>query len=189
MENKEYLLRTKKLIQNFEKLNHYSWTGSDYLLELCVQVGHLSDVIAKGSVAVPSEPFRELYSIGDELSDILLQLISFEICMGHHKNNEEAFFLPPQVDLSRSEDIENELRCLYIYLGRLADSYLREEKHKQAQNKVDENAYMTELCKWIKEKIYRIGIGYGIEINAAYGAMLDDTELYLKNKLGNQYEM
>lgn len=177
------------MVRNFDKLNGYCWTGYDYLLELCVQVGHLSDLIVKGSTTIPSEPFRKLYSIGDELSDILLQLISFEIFMGHYKNNEKALFLCPEENMSQNQDTEDKLSFLYIYLGRLMDSFLRGEKHKQAQNKVDENSYMDELCVRMKEVIYSIGSDYGIEISEAYGTMLSDAEKYLMNKLGRQYEV
>ena len=68
------------LVQGFDKTKEKKWEAKDYLNELYVQVGHVYNVLYSNSYV--NEKGRKIDNLGDELSDVLLQLIN----LGHLLN-------------------------------------------------------------------------------------------------------
>ena len=63
-----------KLCKDFESTKEKKWGPLLYLNELYVQVGHVYNIINKQKYI--SEPNRVFNNMGDEISDILLQLVN-----------------------------------------------------------------------------------------------------------------
>lgn len=69
-----YYKKAIKLSNDFSITRDYEWTPLLILNELSIQVGHIYN-IAYQSEAV-NEPNRVFSNLGDELSDVFLQLIA-----------------------------------------------------------------------------------------------------------------
>lgn len=63
-----------KLVNDFDITKNKKWEVKDYLNELYVQIGHVFNVLYNDEHV--NEENRNINNLGDELSDVLLQLIS-----------------------------------------------------------------------------------------------------------------
>ena len=63
-----------KLVSDFDITKNKEWNPRDYLNELYVQLGHVYNVLFANEDI--NESKRKIDNLGDELSDVLLQLIN-----------------------------------------------------------------------------------------------------------------
>ena len=63
-----------KLVSDFDITKSKKWEASDYVQELLVQVGHVYTVLDQDDEV--KENKRIINNLGDELADVLLQLIN-----------------------------------------------------------------------------------------------------------------
>lgn len=83
-----YYSKAQKLSNDFSMTRDFEWTPLVILNELAVQLGHIYNIIYQNETI--NEPGRIFNNLGDELSDVFLQLIaladSMSIDMYHIKS-------------------------------------------------------------------------------------------------------
>ena len=83
-----YYNKAQKLSNDFSITRDFEWTPLVILNELAVQLGHIYNIIYQNEAI--NEPGRIFNNLGDELSDVFLQLIaladSMSIDMYHIKS-------------------------------------------------------------------------------------------------------
>lgn len=83
-----YYSKAQKLSNDFSMTRDFEWTPLVILNELAVQLGHIYNIIYQNETI--NEPGRIFNNLGDELSDVFLQLIaladSISIDMYHIKS-------------------------------------------------------------------------------------------------------
>lgn len=165
-----YYQKALKLSVDFSITRDFDWTPLLILNELSVQVGHVYNIIYQNPAV--DEPQRAFNNMGDELSDVFLQLITLadalNIDLYHIKN------LPPVT--------EDSWFALPILLGQLNEAVM--EKFGYRFNKPRSGFTTTE--QFIEDRIlrlfvvgYRIAQKYQLSIEREFELMLDDANQFL----------
>ena len=68
-----------KLSYDFGKTRDHDWSPMVILNELAIQIGHVYNIIYSSDAV--NEPNRQFTNMGDEFSDVLLQLIALSASM------------------------------------------------------------------------------------------------------------
>lgn len=166
-----YYEKARKLSDDFSITRDFDWTPLLILNELAIQVGHIYN-IAYSSEAV-NEPNRAFTNLGDELSDVLLQLIaladSMNINMYHIK------------DLKPIK--EDDWLAFPVLFGQLNEAVM--EKYGFRFNKPRSGFKTTD--EFIENRIlrlfditYQIALKYNLDIEKEFQLMLDDANAFLK---------
>lgn len=166
------------LKNKFRMIEIKDWDSLTVVSELTVQIGHIFNVFIKDSEV--AENNRSFNNLGDELSDVLLQLtylIYLEEC--HiNKKDIEAF----------SEFDYSNIVSLPILLGQLHEALL--EKYEYRFDKPREG--FKNLNDFIKDRILRIylivfnfAINNNIDLNNEFEKMNQDASNFIMRKLND----
>lgn len=160
-----------KLSNDFSITRDYEWTPLLILNELSIQVGHIYN-IAYQSEAV-NEPNRSFSNLGDELSDVFLQLIALADSM-----NIDMYNIRNLKPLKESDWL-----AFPILFGQLNEAVM--EKFGYRFNK-PRSGFQT-LDEFIENRIlrlfditYQIAEKYHLDIENEFSLMLDDANAFLK---------
>lgn len=158
-----------KLKKGFKKTEEKEWNVITVLLELGVQIGHVFDL--KCNSTDLKENKRNIDNIGDEISDILLQILY----LGFLENvdfNKEIKFHYSNID------------GLIVLYGQLIEAVMEEESYRF---KKERNGFENRL-EFIKDRIlkmYILTINYSAKINidviTEFKKMKEDAEGFLRN--------
>lgn len=167
------------LKEKFKEVEDNEWNSLTVMLELGVQLGHVHNIYTKNQSIDESE--RHFDNLGDELSDVLLQLTYLSYL--EHINFEnlsmyEKFHCASSVQL-------NALSVLY---GQLSEALMEKYGYRFAKPK---NGF-DDLDCFIKDRIMRmfliifsIAKENNIDMNEEFDRMNEDARNFLSKKLQN----
>ena len=160
-----------KLENDFNITKAKKWNPQIYLNELYVQVGHVYNVLYSDSNI--NENKRNISNLGDELSDVILQLINLANALN--------------IDLYEIKYFENfnysDLNGISILLGQLTEVIMEENDCRFKKNRDGfDNSYA-----FVKDRIFKLFIiafkiaeYYNLDMNKEFQLMLDDANGFLK---------
>lgn len=166
-----YYKKAIKLSNDFGITRDFDWTPLLILNELSIQIGHIYN-IAYQSEAV-NEPNRAFTNLGDELSDVFLQLIALADSMN--------------IDMYDIKDLkplkEDDWLAIPVLFGQLNEAIM--EKYGFRFNKPRSGFATTD--DFIKNRIlrlfditYQIALKYNLDIETEFDLMLQDANAFLK---------
>lgn len=161
-----------KLCKDFESTKEKKWGPLLYLNELYVQVGHVYNIINKQKYI--SEPNRVFNNMGDEISDILLQLVNLA---------ESLNIDMMEIKTIKTSKISN-INALPVLLGQLSEILMEEFGYRFRKERCTyNNSY-----DFVKERIFKMFIityNYAkknnLDISNEFQLMLDDANNFLNS--------
>lgn len=166
-----YYQKAIKLSNDFSITRDFEWTPLLILNELSIQVGHIYN-IAYQSEAV-NEPNRSFQNLGDELSDVFLQLIALADSM---KIN--------LYDITELKEFKEDSWLAFpVLFGQLNEAVM--EKYGYRFHRKRDGFENTD--DFIKNRIcrlfyitYQIAEKYNLDIEQEFSLMLDDANGFLQ---------
>lgn len=160
-----------KLVSNFDITKSKEWDPKDYLNELYVQLGHVYNVLFESEEV--NENKRKIDNLGDELSDVLLQLINLAKVLN--------------IDMYGIKEYKNykydELNGMTILLGQLTEAIMEMYECRFKKNRVDFNTSYD----FVKDRLYklfiityRISKKYNLNMIKEFDDMLNDANGFLE---------
>ncbi len=145
-----------------------AWDGLTVLNELCVQIGHVATIVNSSKLL---ENGRRIDNLGDEVSDILLQLM--------------IYIYIEKMDDFKIKDInvkEYELTDLLVPFGQLNEIAMEEYGYKFEKPRegfATSREFVIEKVNQMFYIILNFCHNNGIDINYEYQAMLNDANRFL----------
>lgn len=169
---KNYYDKAIKLNNDFSITRSFEWTPLLILNELHIQVGHIYNIVYKSEAV--NEKNRDFNDMGDEISDVFLQLIALSDSMN--------------IDLYHIEKLkklkEENWLSLPILLGQLNESIMEKYGYRFPKERV---GFKT-LDLFIENRILRIfditcqiAEKYNLDIEKEFDKMLKDANNFLNN--------
>ena len=167
-----YYQKAVQLSKDFSITRNYEWTPLLILNELSVQVGHIYNIIYQSEAV--NESNRVFSNLGDELSDIFLQLITLADSMN--------------VDMYKIKELnclkEDNWFAFPILFGQLNEAIM--EKYGYRFNKprkgfsTIEDFFENRILR-LFDITYQIAEKYNLEIEREFFLMLNDAYTFLEN--------
>ncbi len=166
-----------KLVRDFNITKNKEWNPSDYLNELYVQLGHVYNVLFSNDNFNESE--RKIDDLGDELSDVLLQLINLANILN--------------IDMCGINEYKDykceEINGMNILLGQLTESIMETYECRFKKSRVDFNTSYD----FIKDRLYKLFIiafniskHYNLDMIKEFNKMLKDANNFLDRFRSNK---
>lgn len=160
-----------KLVSDFDITKSKAWDPQIYLNELYVQLGHVYNVLFANDKV--NETQRKIDNLGDELSDVLLQLINLAKIL-----NIDMY------DIKELEDYEyNNLNGISILLGQLTEAIM---EMNECRFKKDRIGFDTSY-DFVKDRLFKLFIityniskVYKLDMIKEFNDMLKDANGFLK---------
>lgn len=163
--------KARKLSDDFSITRDFDWTPLLILNELSIQVGHIYNIVYQSEAV--NEPNRSFNNMGDELSDVFLQLIALADRM-----NIDMYHIKELKPLQ-----EDSWLSFPVLFGQLNEAVM--EKYGFRFNKPRYGFQTTD--DFIENRIlrlfditYQIAIKYNLDIETEFQLMLDDANAFLK---------
>lgn len=164
------------LKNKFKKIEKNEWDSLTVLVELNVQIGHVFNVLNHNEY-VDEKNRTWITNMGDELSDILLQ-ISYLI---HLENI--------TIDLDNYKDYKyDNLDGISILYGQLSEALLEKYNYRFTKTRVGFN----DIDEFIKDRITKImlicfnyAIYNNIDLNKEFDLMYEDATNFIEKKTAN----
>ncbi len=160
-----------KLSNDFSKTRNLDWTPLVILNELAIQIGHVYNIVYQSEAI--NELNRSFLNIGDELSDVLLQLIALADSMNFD------FYEIEQLSLIK----ENNWYSYPVLFGQLNEAVMEKYGYRFLKPRV---GFHT-LDDFIKNRIFRlfditfqIATKLNLDLNQEFEFMLKDANQFLK---------
>ena len=159
-----------KLVSDFDITKSKEWNPRDYLNELYVQLGHVYNVLFANENV--NENKRKIDNLGDELSDVLLQLINLARVLN--------------IDMYGIKEYKNykydDLNGLTILLGQLTEAVMEIYECRFKKNRADFNTSYD----FVKDRLYKLFIityqiskKYKLNMIKEFNDMLKDANGFL----------
>ena len=170
-----------KLVSDFDITKDKEWDPKDYLNELYVQLGHVYNVLFSNDNV--NENKRKIDNLGDELSDVLLQLINLARALN--------------IDMYGIKEYENyqydDLNGLTILLGQLTEAVMENYECRFKKSRANFNTSYD----FVKDRLYKLFIityqiskKYKLNMIKEFGDMLNDANGFLDRfRKGNNNKM
>ena len=170
-----------KLVSDFDITKGKEWDPKDYLNELYVQLGHVYNVLFSNDNV--NENKRKIDNLGDELSDVLLQLINLARALN--------------IDMYGIKEYENyqydDLNGLTILLGQLTEAVMENYECRFKKSRANFNTSYD----FVKDRLYKLFIityqiskKYKLNMIKEFGDMLNDANGFLDRfRKGNNNKM
>lgn len=165
-----YYQKARKLSDDFSITRDFDWTPLLILNELNIQLGHIYNIVYQSEAV--NEPNRSFNNLGDELSDVFLQLIALADSMNIDMYNIKKL-KPLQEDSWLS---------FPVLFGQLNEAVM--EKYGFRFNKPRSGFATTD--DFIENRIlrlfditYQIAVKYNLDIEKEFQLMLDDANAFL----------
>ena len=166
-----------KLVSDFDITKNKVWNPKDYLNELYVQLGHVYNVLFANENV--NESKRKIDNLGDELSDVLLQLINLAKILNVN-----------MYDIKEYKDFKyDNINGITILLGQLTEAIMEinECRFKKSRYGFDSS------YDFVKDRLfklfiitYNISIDYKLDMIKEFDDMLKDANGFLDRfKKGN----
>lgn len=155
------------LKEKFKITESKEWDTSTVILELGVQIGHIFDIKCNNNSL--KEPNRNISDLGDEVSDVLLQIMY----LGYLE----------EVDFKKRIDFKcSDIEGIIVLYGQLAETVMEENSYRFKKDRI---GFDTRL-DFIKDRILRIYlliINYSkdnnIDVIREFKKMKKDAEVFL----------
>ena len=171
MENKffnEFLEKSKILRERFVITTKNKWNPMSVLTELYVQIGHVYTVLKNSSYL---EENRKIDDLGDEVSDVVFQLI----IIGNMYNFDYENYQTKSIKDANMED-------LIVVIGQLSEAVMEDCGHRFEKPRY---GFETTL-DFIKFKIsqgfdiiFEISNSLGLQLEKEYQKMIDSANNWL----------
>lgn len=160
-----------KLVNDFDITKNKKWEVKDYLNELYVQIGHVFNVLYNDEHV--NEENRNINNLGDELSDVLLQLISLSTLLN--------------IDMYEIKNIKkyeyHDISALPILLGQLSEAIMETGECRFKKNRT---SFYTSY-DFVKDRLlklfmitFQIAKQYKLNMTKEFADMLEDANDFLK---------
>lgn len=173
-----YYEKALKLSEDFIITRSCNWNPLLILNELSIQIGHIYNVVYKNEIV--NEKNRDFNNLGDELSDVFLQLIALADSMNidlYNIKNKEMFK-------------EDDWLSLPILFGQLNEAVMEKYDYRFSKPRVG----FTTIDDFIEDRIlkmfiitYLIARKYKLNIEEEFSSMLEDANGFL-NKFRKRLE-
>jgi len=159
-----------KLVSDFDITKNKKWDPQIYLNELYVQLGHVYNVLFNNDEV--NETKRKINNLGDELSDVLLQLINLSKIL-----NIDMYEIQKLKDYSYDN-----INGISILLGQLTEAVMEinECRFKKSRYGFDSS------YDFVKDRIFKLFIityniskDYKLDMIKEFGDMLNDANGFL----------
>ena len=164
------------LKRRFRLIEKKDWDSLTVVSELTVQIGHIFNFFIKDDEI--SEKNRRFENLGDELSDVLLQLTYLTFLEGFEIRKED-------IDLYRNFEYANVI-SLPILLGQLHEALLEKNEYRFEKSRFG----FETTNDFIKDRIIRIYLivfnfadGYLIDLDEEFNKMNVDASNFILRKL------
>lgn len=164
------------LKEKFCQLEKKKWNSLTVTLELMVQLGHTFNVLNKNILI--NENGRSINDLGDELSDMLLQLSYLSFLENINLTNLEKY----------NEYDYNDLNGLPILLGQLTEALLEDKEYRFTKKRVG----FASTKDFIKDRIIKMFLiifhfasKNNININNSFNNMVVDATKFIESKVSN----
>lgn len=161
-----------KLCKDFNITKEKEWTPLIYLNELQVQVGHIYNVLMKDDYC--NEPNRSFNNLGDEISDVLLQLINLAYSLNIN-----------MYDIENEENTTiNDFNWIQILLGQLNEVIMEQEGFRFRKSRDNfNNSFDFAKSRIFKSFIitYNFAKKHNLNIIDEFEEMLADANKFLGN--------
>lgn len=165
-----YYDKAIKLSNEFSVTRSFEWGNLLILNELSIQIGHIYNVVYKNDVV--NEKDRIFDNLGDEISDVLLQLIALSDSLN--------------LDLYEIKDMEmfdeKDWLSLPILFGQLNEAIMEKEGYRFSKPRKG----FSNIDEFIKNRIlrlfiitYNISLNYNLDIQKEFELMLEDANGFL----------
>lgn len=166
-----YYQKARKLSDDFSITRDFDWTPLLILNELSIQVGHIYNIVYQSESV--NEPNRSFTNLGDELSDVFLQLIALADSM-----NIDMYHIKELKPLQ-----EDSWLAFPVLFGQLNEAVMekfgfRFNKPRCGFNTTDE--FIENRILRLFDITYQIAIKYDLDIEKEFQLMLDDANAFLK---------
>ena len=159
-----------KLVSDFDITKEEDWNSKDYLNELYVQLGHVYNVLSSDNNV--NEKNRKIDNLGDELADVLLQLINLARILNIDMYN-----------IKKYDSYEyNEINGLPILLGQLTEVVM---EMNQCRFKKDRSGFNCSY-DFVEDRLfklfiitYKISEKYNLDMIEEFSDMLEDANGFL----------
>ncbi len=160
-----------KLVSDFDITKSKKWDSQIYLNELYVQLGHVYNVLFSNDKV--NENKRVIDNLGDELSDVLLQLINLAKILNIN-----------MYDIKELKDYKYEdINGLSILLGQLTEAIM---EMNECRFKKDRIGYITSY-DFVKDRLFKLFIityniskQYNLDMIEEFSAMCKDANGFLR---------
>lgn len=159
-----------KLVSDFDITKENTWDSKDYLSELYVQLGHVYNVLFSNDNV--NEKNRKIDNLGDELADVLLQLINLARIL-----NIDMY------EIKKSDDYDyNEINGLSILLGQLTEAVMEMNECRFKKDRFGFNSSYD----FVKDRLFKLFIltyniaeDHKLDMIEEFNAMLKDANGFL----------
>lgn len=159
-----------KLVNDFDITKEKKWEPLDYLNELYVQLGHVFNVLYKDKAI--NEEKRNIDNLGDEISDVLLQLINLARVLNIDIHEIESCTDYDYDDLNGS----------IVLMGQLTEAIMETYGYRFKKGRL---GFKT-THDFIKDRIFKLFImtyniaeKHNLDISKEFEAMLIDANGFL----------
>lgn len=172
-----YYVQALKLCEDFRITREKEWTSLTILNELSIQIGHIYNVLYQSEVVF--EAGRIFDNLGDEISDVVLQLIalatSLNIDLYHIKN----------MNFLKEENIFS----ISILFGQLTEAIMekngyRFSKKREGFQTID--LFIEDRLLRLFSVIFQFALKYSLDIEQEFFLMLEDARGFLKRFFNKQ---
>lgn len=180
----KYYLESIVLKERFKITEKKEWNALHVLNELQVQLGHVASLLSNNKEYCEKE--RDITNIGDEFSDVLLQLFSYsnkiKVDIRKFKFSEEL----------NNDTPENNIINLLTIVGQLSEITLEKEEYRHYKirygfPKIEQ--YIISLFEQFLQIVFSIINALNINIDEEYSNMLKDANNFLdKYKIAAEKE-
>lgn len=165
------------LKEKFKEVEENEWNSLTVMLELGVQLGHVHNIYIKNQNIDESE--RNFNNLGDELSDVLLQLMYLSYLENIDFDNISAYdkFNCPK---------NARLNALSVLYGQLSEALMEKygyRFYKQRKGFPELNSFIKDRMMRILLIIFAIAKDNNIDMNEEFDRMNEDARNFLSKKL------
>ena len=157
------------LSNKFKKTRILDWTALDILNELSVQISHVFNIFYKDC----SEKNRKINNLGDELSDVILQLIALSDLI---KINLYDF---QDEDLISSSNIED----LTVLFGQLVEANMEinnKRFYKKREDYESHEDFIISIITKMMSIVFNVAQTHNLDLNQEFNDMYKDASGFLK---------
>ena len=158
-----------ELVHEFDKTKEKKWEVGDYLNELYVQIGHVYNVLYKDPFVDESK--RKVDNLGDELSDVLLQLINLADIL-----NIDMY------EVKAMNESYHDINGLPILLGQLSEIIMEMNHCRFKKERVGfrtSHEFAQDRLFKLFILIFNISKMYHLDMIKEFGDMVEDAKRFL----------
>ncbi len=158
----------------FQITENSPWDATTVLLELIVQLGHISLIVENNNSVY--EIGRKISDLGDEISDVFLQ--TFALCWKLDINLLETF---------NEEDCGSSINDMLSIVGQITETVMekydfRHKKNREGFDNIDD--FLIYKINCLFNVVFNFGLCYNLNMQSEFERMLNNAHNFLRNYKG-----